>query len=37
MTISLIYIRDFCFVLNIMHGWGELDFRICFTPKYHGY
>ena len=26
-----------CFVLNIMHGWGAVDFRICLAPKYHIY
>ena len=26
----------FCFVLNILHGWWAMDFRICLAPKYHG-
>ena len=25
------------FVLNIMPGWGAVDFRICLPPKYHGF
>ena len=36
-TPSLIYTRIFSFVLNIMHGWGAMYFRICLAPKYHGY
>ena len=27
----------FCFVFNIRHGWGAVDFRICLALKYHGY
>ena len=23
--------------MNIMHGCGVVDFRICLAPKYHGY
>ena len=29
--------RFLCFVLNIMHDWGAVDFRICMAPKNHGY
>ena len=38
MTLSLIYTKVFfCFVLNVMHCWGALDFRMCAAPKYHGF
>ena len=32
-----LYKNFFCVILNIMHGWGAVYFRICLAPKNHGY
>ena len=32
---NLFKIYFMCF-LDIMHGWGALDFRICLAPAKHG-
>ena len=34
---TVLYRSFYCFVLNIMHGWQVVDFRICFAAKYPGY
>ena len=35
-TVSLFLQEIFYIVLNIMHCWRAMDFRVCLEPKYHG-